>query len=105
MSTAQLLQEAVALARSAGFLVREDHLDGAGGGHCFVQEGRWLLLDVTQSLEEQLDDACDALADLPNLDLHATTPKLVEQIRARSTRQQPSLTTPALSESTIGHAA
>lgn len=100
MSIAQLLAEAVALARTSGFLVREDQLDGAGGGHCFVQGGRWLLLDVTQSLEEQLDDTLDALADLPNLDREAASPQLLEQIASRGTQRRPTL-----SGSTIGHAA
>lgn len=99
MSTAQLLAEAVAWARSSGFFVREDHLDGAGGGHCFVQGGRWLLLDVTQTLEEQLDDTLDALADLPNLP-DGMSPELLARLQARTTAG-----TPSLSGSTLGHAA
>ncbi|QDT00330.1 hypothetical protein [Adhaeretor mobilis] len=59
----RLLAEAAELARDAGYAIREDHLDGAGGGHCVVQGKKWLLLDVTQSLEEQLSDICDALRD------------------------------------------
>ena len=100
MSTAQLLAEAVAWARSSGFFVREDHLDGAGGGHCFVQGGRWLLLDVTQTLEEQLDDTLDALADLQNLDREGASPELLARLEARAAT---GLT--GLSESTLGHAA
>lgn len=61
MSTAKMLAEAVQLARDAGYVIREDHLDGAGGGHCRIHDVKWLLLDVTQPLEEQLNDAVDAL--------------------------------------------
>ncbi|MDC0935408.1 hypothetical protein OAS39_03900, partial [Pirellulales bacterium] len=61
MSTAGLLAEAVSVAQESGIRIREDHLDGAGGGHCLIHGVKWLLLDVTQALEEQLNDAIDAL--------------------------------------------
>ena len=65
MSTAGLLAEAVHLAKESGFRIREDHLDGAGGGHCLIHGVKWLLLDLTQALDEQLNDAIDALRAEP----------------------------------------
>lgn len=61
MHTAGLLAEATDLARQLDFQVREEYLEGAGGGHCRFGGKKWLLLDVTQSAEEQLNDVTDAL--------------------------------------------
>jgi hypothetical protein len=61
MHTAKLLAEAIDLARQMEYTIREEHLDGAGGGHCYFGGKKWLLLDVTQSTDEQLSDVADAL--------------------------------------------
>ena len=61
MHAAKLLAEAVELARQMEYTIREEHLDGAGGGHCTFGGRKWLLLDVTQSPDEQLSDVTDAL--------------------------------------------
>jgi hypothetical protein len=61
MHTAGLLAEATDLARQLDYQVREEYLEGAGGGHCSFGGKKWLLLDVTQSAEEQLSDVADAL--------------------------------------------
>ena len=81
MHAAKLLAEAVALARQLGYQIREDDLEGAGGGHCTYGQKKWLLLDVTQSSDEQLRDAVDALRDEPNVwNLVITTP-LADRLR------------------------
>jgi hypothetical protein len=61
MQTANLLAEAAELARRLDYTLREEYLDGAGGGHCFFGGRKWLLLDVTQSVDEQLSVITDAL--------------------------------------------
>jgi hypothetical protein len=61
MHAANLLAEALDLARRMQYTVREEYLDGAGGGHCYFSGKKWLLLDVAQSTEEQLSDVADAL--------------------------------------------
>lgn len=61
MQTATLLAEAAELARRLDYTMREEYLDGAGGGHCFFGGRKWLLLDVTQSVDEQLSVITDAL--------------------------------------------
>jgi hypothetical protein len=62
---AKLLAEAIDLARQLDYQVREEPLEGAGGGHCYFAGKKWLLLDVTQSTEEQLADVADALRSDP----------------------------------------
>ena len=61
MHPTRLLAEATDLARQLDYQIREEYLDGAGGGHCSFAGKKWLLLDVTQSPEEQLSDVTDAL--------------------------------------------
>ena len=53
MYTAQLLSQATEVARRAGYKIREEMLDGAGGGHCIIRGEKWLLLDLTQPQHEQ----------------------------------------------------
>jgi hypothetical protein len=61
MNTAKLLSLAVEAARVAGYEIREEVLEGAGGGHCVIRGKKCLLLDMTQSHREQLNDVLDAL--------------------------------------------
>jgi hypothetical protein len=61
MHTVELLNEAVDAARRLGYEVRQDWLGGNGGGHCLVRGRKWLLLDVAQSVDEQLDVVTEAL--------------------------------------------
>jgi hypothetical protein len=61
MHTVELLHEAVSAAKRLGYEVRQDWLGGDGGGHCIVRGRKWLLLDVAQSPDEQLEVVADAL--------------------------------------------
>jgi len=65
MHLPSLLTEAVAIAGQLGFHIREEPLEGAGGGHCLIRGQKWLLLDLTQSREEQLRDVLDAIQSEP----------------------------------------
>ena len=74
MHTGKLLSLALETARSAGYEVREEVLDGAGGGHCVIRGRKCLLLDMTQSHREQLSDVVDALRAEPDLNLGGLHP-------------------------------
>ena len=63
MHTVEMLSEAIAVARQLGYQIREDQLEGAGGGHCLIRGRKWLLLDITQSADEQLHDVLDAVRE------------------------------------------
>jgi hypothetical protein len=78
MHAAQLLAEATQLARQLDYQVREEYLDGAGGGHCAFGGKKWLLLDVTQSPAEQLSDVADALRAEEGVWRLPITPPLAE---------------------------
>lgn len=73
---AALLAEAVELARKLAYQIREEDLEGAGGGHCAFGGKKWLLLDVTQSPREQLADVTDALREEPTVWQHAVSSSL-----------------------------
>ncbi len=61
MHAAALLAEALEQLRRCEYQIREEDLEGAGGGHCSFAGKKWLLLDITQSPQQQLEDAVDAL--------------------------------------------
>jgi len=82
MHARKLLAEAMELARQLDYTVREEYLDGAGGGHCVFGGRKWLLLDVTQSAEEQLSDVADALRAESSLTRLAMTPPLAAWLHA-----------------------
>ncbi len=82
MHTAQLLSQAIDMARRLGYEIREEALEGAGGGHCLIRGKKWLLLDMTQTYREQLSDVMDALRVEPELGTIEMHPALAERMQA-----------------------
>ena len=84
MHTVELLQEAVETARQLGYEVRQDWIGGDGGGHCIVRGRKWLLLDLAQSADEQLDVVADALRAEAGAIRAVKSRELAERLRLRS---------------------
>jgi hypothetical protein len=84
MHTVELLQEAVEAAKRLGYEVRQDWLGGDGGGHCLVRGRKWLLLDLAQSADEQLDVVADALRGEAGAKRMINSHELVERLDLRS---------------------
>jgi hypothetical protein len=61
MLTIELLEEALELARRAGYRVRQEWLDGCAGGACVIKGQKWLFLDPNLSPREQLEEVLNAL--------------------------------------------
>ena len=84
MHTVELLQEAVETARQLGYEVRQDWIGGDGGGHCIVRGRKWLLLDLAQSADEQLDVVADALRAEAGALRAVKSRELAERLQLRS---------------------
>ena len=84
MHTVELLGEAVDAARRLGYEVRQDWLGGDGGGHCLVRGRKWLLLDVAQTADEQLDVVAEALRGEIGAARVIRSPELAERLDLRS---------------------
>lgn len=68
MHTVELLDEALSLAAQLGYRVRQEWLDGAGGGPCIVRGEKWLFVDLAQPLAEQLECVASVLRGIRSLD-------------------------------------
>jgi hypothetical protein len=84
MHTVELLDEAVDAARRLGYEVRQDWLGGDGGGHCLVRGRKWLLLDMAQTVDEQLEVVGEALRGEIGASRVIKSPELVERLHLRS---------------------
>jgi hypothetical protein len=84
MHTVELLHEAVDAAKRLGYEVRQDWLGGDGGGHCIVRGRKWLLLDVAQSADEQLEVVADALRGETAATRVVKSRELAERLDVRS---------------------
>ncbi len=80
MHTVAMLNEALDTARRLGYEVRQDWLGGDGGGHCLVRGRKWLLLDVAQSADEQLDVVAEALRGESGVRRAVRSPELAERL-------------------------
>lgn len=61
VNSVQLLQEAIDLAKGAGYRLREERLDCGAGDVCEVRGERWIFLDVEATPQEQLEIVLEAL--------------------------------------------
>jgi hypothetical protein len=84
MHTVELLGEALQAARKLGYEVRQDWLGGDGGGHCLVRGRKWLLLDVAQTADEQLEVVAEALRGEIGASRVIQSHELAERLHLRS---------------------
>jgi hypothetical protein len=83
MHTVELLREAVDTAKRLGYEVRQDWLGGDGGGHCLVRGRKWILLDLAQTAEEQLDVVVEALRDESGVARAVRSAELMQRLQVR----------------------
>lgn len=65
MHNVERLEKAVAEAVKRGFDVRMEPLNGASGGLCEYGKRRWIFVDMTASIPEQLEQVLSALQHQP----------------------------------------
>jgi hypothetical protein len=67
MHTVEMLERLKELAEAAGYTVRLEWLGGAGGGACQFAGRKWIFIDLSLSVVEQLDQITAALRDDPTI--------------------------------------
>ena len=85
MHTIELLKEGIRAVQSLGYRVRQDWLDGQGGGACVLKGEKFLFLDIADSYTEQLEEVLVILRQEENattLELAKELETLVKQGRA-----------------------
>jgi hypothetical protein len=63
MHTVEMLERLKELAGNAGYTVRHEWLGGVGGGKCEFAGRKWIFVDLSLSVVEQLDQVAAALQD------------------------------------------
>ena len=61
MHTVELLGQALDLAKRVGYEIRQEWLDGNGGGGCELKGRKILFLDLALGPADQLDQVVDTL--------------------------------------------
>lgn len=69
MHTVDLLEQAIALAESLGYRIRQEWL-GSGGGGCEIRGQRWLFVDLALTPVEQFNQVLEVLQADPHLAAH-----------------------------------
>lgn len=77
--TIDLLEHAISVAKKAEVKVRSDWFDGLSGGLCRIGNQKWLFLDVSLSVADQLNQVTTALRQLSldKIEMHPDLRKLV----------------------------
>jgi len=81
MHTVDLLKHAIQAAGSLGYQMRQEWLDGQGGGDCEINGRKWLFLDLAQAPDEQLWTVVETLRREPQiaqLDMPDPLKKLIQ---------------------------
>jgi hypothetical protein len=84
MHTVELLAHALELARQLGYTIRQDWLDGNGGGGCELRGRKILFLDLATSPADQLEMVLRVLRSEPRAAVILLPPALREVFRRKS---------------------
>lgn len=85
MHTADLLDHALRAAEQLGYQIRQEWLGGSGGGDCEIKGQKWLFIDLSLSLPDQLHLVVEALRREPRtatLQLSAPLRRLMPPTKA-----------------------
>jgi hypothetical protein len=65
MHTVETLERLKDIAEQAGYAVRHEWLGGVAGGACEFAGRKWIFVDLSLSVVEQLEQLAEALRDNP----------------------------------------
>ena len=80
MHTVALFEESLALAKQLGYKIREEWLEGYGGGGCEFEGQKWVFVDLSLNARDQLDQLIRALREDPGVDDLEMSPQLTQLI-------------------------
>lgn len=69
MHTVEMLERLKDIAETAGYTVRHEWLGGVAGGACQFAGRKWIFVDLSLSVVEQLDQVAAALKDDPAIEM------------------------------------
>ncbi len=75
MHTVELLEEALTVAESLGYSIRQEWMGGTGGA-CEIAGRRWLFVDLALTTDERLDQVVEAIKPDPGLDALRLSPAM-----------------------------
>ena len=81
MHTVELLECALEYAESLGYRVRQEWLGGTGGGACEFRGQKWIFLDVSLNVTEQLALVVETLRADPEV-VYETAPRWLQRYLA-----------------------
>lgn len=71
MHSVDILRELIGAARQLGYGVRQEWLDGVAGGGCSFGKRRWIFVDLSLPVADQLDQVCSVLENDSRLEMIA----------------------------------
>ena len=83
MRTVECLEEYLRVAEQRGYEIRQEWLDGNGGGVCEFGGKKWLFVDLALSTVEQLAQVSEALAADADLTSRVISKGIHTEIRTR----------------------
>ena len=83
MHTVELIEEAVSIAKRAGYRIRTEWLDGIGGGGCEINGRKVIFIDLALGPIDQLAQLLDALRGDPNIGSLPMPHQLRDLLRVR----------------------
>lgn len=78
MHTVELLECALEYAESIGYRVRQEWLGGTGGGACEFRGQKWIFLDISLNVSEQLALVMETLRGDPEVS-YETAPRWLQR--------------------------
>ncbi len=90
MHVVDALDDSLRLAKQIGYRIRQEWLEGSGGGGCEIRGQKYLFLDLSLGPDEQLDQVLDTLKHDPAL-AEAEVPCKLRPL-LRTTTHSPQLT-------------
>ncbi|MCH2126585.1 MAG: hypothetical protein MK165_17470 [Pirellulaceae bacterium] len=83
MRTVECLEEYLRVAEQRGYEIRQEWLDGNGGGVCEFGGKKWLFVDLALSTVEQLAQVSEALEADADLTSRVISKGIHKEIRTR----------------------